>query len=104
MLSAFALTNNRLRKVQPLENLPGVDSPVWIDVVAATNAERDWVEQHYKLTLPRPEHLRDIEASARFYEEDGVLHLCSDFLLGQHSNSRSVTVAFVLSGAVLLHP
>jgi magnesium transporter len=101
MLSAFTLSNNRLSKVQPQEGVPGPDNPVWIDIVAATNEEREWVERQYNLSLPKPEHLRDIEASARFYEEDGVLHLCSDFLLGQHSNSRSVTVAFVLSGAVL---
>ena len=51
----------------------------------------------FAIALPQPEHLRDIEASARFYEEDGELHLRSDFLLGKESDSRSVTVAFVLA-------
>ena len=50
----------------------------------------------------KPEHLRDIEASARFYDENGELHLRSDFLLGKHSDSRSVTVAFVLTGNILI--
>jgi magnesium transporter len=85
------------------ENLHQPRNPIWIDVVAATTEERSWVEQTYKLTLPRPEHLRDIEASARFYEEDnGEVHLRSDFLLGKVSGSRSVTVAFVLTGDILI--
>ena len=109
MLNAFTLINNRLSptdlsrlQLNPEQlNLPG--NPIWIDVVAATTEERQWVEKTYKLTLPRPEHLRDIEASARFYEEDnGEVHLRSDFLLGKVSGSRSVTVAFVLTGEILI--
>jgi len=60
------------------------------------------VENTYRLTLPKPEHLRDIEASARFYEENGEVHLRSDFLLGKLSDSRSITVAFVLTGEILI--
>ncbi len=97
MLNAFTLSNGRLAQVR-LEEVIGLRSnhPIWIDAVAPTEEERAWVEQAYNLTLPRPEHLRDIEASARFYEEDNELHLCSDFLLGKESASRSVSVAFVL--------
>ena len=72
MLSAFTISNNRLSQIN-LQADCGLrpENPIWIDVVAATIEERRWVEQTYKLILPRPEHLRDIEASARFYEEDG---------------------------------
>lgn len=102
MLSAFSLKNNRLSQIQ-LGGEDGLqpDNPIWIDIVAATEQERQWVEQTYKLILPRPEHLRDIEASARFYEENQEIHLRSDFLMGKLSDSRSVTVAFVLSGDIL---
>ena len=55
----------------------------------------------FSIILPQPEYLRDIEGSARFYEEDGELHVRSDFLLGKESNSRSVIVAFVLSNNML---
>ena len=103
MLSAFTLNNSRLSQIH-LEDDDDLltDSPIWIDVIAATAEERRWVEQTYHLTLPRPEHLRDIEASARFYDEDGEVHLRSDFLLGKLSDSRSVTVAFVLTGNILI--
>ncbi len=103
MLSAFTLKNNRLSQIF-LETQADLrsENPIWIDVVAATAEERKWVENTWQLTLPKPEHLRDIEASARFYEEEGEVHLRSDFLLGKLSESRSVTVAFVLTGNMLI--
>lgn len=103
MISAFTLNNHHLSPMQ-MEEEVGLHSiqPIWIDLVSATEEERKWVERNYQLILPRPEHLRDIEASARFYEEDGELHLRSDFLLGKLSDSRSVTVAFVLTGTILI--
>jgi magnesium transporter len=103
MLSAFTLANNRLSQINLQEEADlRLENPIWIDMVAATSEERRWVERTYNLTLPKPAHLRDIEASARFYEENGEVHLRSDFLLGKLSHSRSVTVAFVLTGDILI--
>jgi magnesium transporter len=103
MLYAFTLKNGRLDR---LSIEAGTDlaalSPVWIDMHGATDEEVAHVEQAYALTLPSPEHLRDIEASARFYEEAGRLHLRSDFLLGTESHAHSVAVAFVLAETTLL--
>lgn len=103
MLHAFTLNNGRLKRL-PVE--PGGDlraaAPVWIDLVSASPEEVRWVEANYELHLPSPEHLRDIEASARFFEHEGDLHLRSDFLSGTESHSRSVAVAFVLSGDTLV--
>jgi len=103
MLYAFTLKNGRLDR---LSIEAGTDlvalSPVWIDLHGATDAEVAHVEQSFQLHLPNPEHLRDIEASARFYEEAGRLHLRSDFLLGTESHTHSVAVAFVLADATLI--
>ena len=101
MLNAFTLSNGRLSQIHLEQNDLRSDHPIWIDLVASSAEERQRVEQTFGLTLPRPEHLRDIEASARFYEENGELHLRSDFLLGKESHSRSVTVAFVLYNGIL---
>ncbi len=103
MLYAFTLKNGRLDR---LSIEAGTDlaalSPVWIDMHGASDEEVAHVEQSFQLKLPSPEHLRDIEASARFYEEDGRLHLRSDFLLGTESHAHSVAVAFVLAEATLI--
>ncbi|MEW6563555.1 MAG: magnesium/cobalt transporter CorA [Pseudomonadota bacterium] len=102
MLNAFALANGRLVPIELDTEADGHrPHPVWIDLVDPTPEELAWVEQHYHLKLFSPTHLRDIEASARFYEEGGRLHLRSDFLLGKESGSHSVAVAFVLSDRTL---
>ncbi len=101
MLNAFTLSNGRLSQIHLEQKDLRSGHPIWIDLVAPSAEERQRVEQTFGLTLPRPEHLRDIEASARFYEEGGELHLRSDFLLGKESHSRSVTVAFVLYNGTL---
>ncbi len=103
MLHAFTLDHGRLARL-PVEM--GGDlraaGPVWVDLVAATPEEIAWVEHSFGLQLERPEHLRDIEASARFFEREGSLHLRSDFLSGVETHSRSVAVAFALSGETLI--
>ena len=101
MLNAFTLNNGQLCQIDLGKGSPDSDHPIWIDAVAPSDEERQWVEQTYHLTLPKPAHLRDIEASARFYEENGALHLRSDFLLGKDHSSHSIAVAFVLFDGVL---
>ncbi len=99
MINIFALENGRLVRIQPEEI--AARQPIWVDAVAPNSDERDWITRHFFIKLPQPEHLRDIEASARFYEENGELHVRSDFLLGKEGDSLSVTVAFVLFNNVL---
>ena len=101
MLNAFALSNGRLSQITADNEELLQPAPIWIDAVSPSDKERAWLEKKYHLSLPKPEHLRDIESSARFYEENSELHLRSDFLLGKESHSRSVTVAFVLVGNTL---
>ncbi|GAB1233465.1 magnesium/cobalt transporter CorA [Ferrigenium sp. UT4] len=103
MLNAFTLNNGRLNRLQlDLGQDFRQHGVVWIDLYGATEEEVQWVESVYALRLPSPEHLRDIEASARFYEHEGNLHLRSDFLSGTESHSHSVAVAFVLAGETLI--
>ncbi len=103
MVNAFELHNGRLSQItvdRPtlLANL----KPIWVDLVAPTPRVREWVGKHFGLELPDPEDLTDLEASARFYVEDnGEVHLHSDFLLDLESTSRNVAVAFILHKDIL---
>ncbi|MDP1996036.1 MAG: magnesium/cobalt transporter CorA [Gallionella sp.] len=99
MLNIFTLENGRLVSIRPDE--VATRKPIWVDAIAPGEDEREWVAKVFSVILPQAEHLRDIEASARFYEENEELHVRSDFLLGKESDSRSVIVAFVLSNNVL---
>jgi len=77
-------------------------APIWVDVLGASRSERGWIARHFGLELPDPEDLTDLEASARFYqEENDEIHLHSNFLLDREGQARSVPVAFILRGNVL---
>ena len=99
MLNIFTLEHGRLVNILPdeIQNR----KPIWVDIIAPSEEERAWVTTTFVITLPHPEHLRDIEESARFYEENEELHVRSDFLRGMETDSLSVIVAFVLSRNVL---
>ena len=105
MLNVFVLNNRRLNQLQvdSLDDLKNSE-PIWIDMVAPTETEREWVKSLYDFELPSPENMQDLEASARFFEgESGELHLRSDFLLElNEDDSRNVPVAFVLKNNTLL--
>ena len=103
MVNAFELQNGRLRQIQidSKEDLAAT-TPIWVDMLAPTKEERRWVEDIFGLELPDADDLTDIEESARFYIEDnGDVHLHSDFLLDKEDKSRNVAVAFVLHNNIL---
>ena len=99
MLNVFTLSNGRLVQVE-IDQLSDLEQlqPIWVDMESPTREEKRWVKQHYGLSIPEDATGEDIEESARFYEEDnGELHIRSDFLIDDNDESRSVRVAFILN-------
>ena len=106
MLNLFALENGRLKGglvQEPLDQFEiGPNGPIWVDLEAPTDAEKAWITSRFGLTIPDDVADEDIEESARFYEEDnGELHIRSDFLIDDDENPRNVRVAFILFNQVL---
>lgn len=103
VVNAFELAQGRLSQttIESVEDLEGI-KPIWVDLVGTTKADRRKIGQYFGLELPDPEDLTDIETSARFYvEENGEIHLHSDFLLDREGSSRNVAVAFILYRDIL---
>ena len=99
MLNIFTLANGRLfqEEIESLEELTRFQ-PIWVYLEAPTLEEKRWIKQHYGLSIPEDAMDEDIEESARFYEEDnGDLHIRSDFLIDDNEQPRSVRVAFILN-------
>jgi magnesium transporter len=99
MLNIFTLANGRLfqEEIESLEELSRFQ-PVWVDLEAPTPEEKRWIKQYYDLSIPEDAMDEDIEESARFYEEDnGDLHIRSDFLIAGDDEPRTVRVAFILN-------
>jgi magnesium transporter len=102
-LNAFELHEGRLRqvKVARKSDLANV-KPIWVDLVAPSAEMRYWVGEYFGLSLPDPDSLTDLETSARFYVEDnGEIHLHSDFLLETDDRTQNVAVAFILHRDIL---
>ena len=83
---------------------------VWIDLIAPSQEEQQWVLDAYEQNLPTLKSLEDISSSARFYrDDDGILHI-STYFLAKNKNyqvenddeeisnilSNVQTVAFIL--------
>ena len=99
MLNIFTLANGRLfqEEIESLEELSKFQ-PIWVDLESPTPEEKRWVKQYFGLLIPEDAMDEDIEESARFYEEDnGELHIRSDFLIADDEEPRTVRVAFILN-------
>ena len=99
MLNIFTLAHGRLvqEEIEALEELSQFQ-PIWVDLESPTVEEKRWIKQYYGLSIPEDAMDEDIEESARFYEEDnGELHIRSDFLIDDEDDPRSVRVAFILN-------
>ena len=111
MLNVFTLNNGRLiqEEIESLQALADLH-PVWVDLESPSAEEKNWVRARFGVSIPSDIVDEDIEESARFYEEDnGELHIRSDFLIdaGEASRgaaaepARNVRVAFILFRNVL---
>ncbi|MBY0467557.1 MAG: magnesium/cobalt transporter CorA [Burkholderiaceae bacterium] len=103
MLNVFSLAHGRLfqEEIESRDALSNVQ-PVWVDLDAPTAEEKGWIAQHFGVTIPEDAVDDDLEESARFYEEDnGELHIRSDFLIDDDETPRNVRVAFILFKNVL---
>jgi magnesium transporter len=99
MLNIFTLANGRLfqEEIESLEELSKFQ-PIWVDLESPTLEEKRWIKQYYGLSIPDDAMDEDIEESARFYAEDnGEIHIRSDFLVADDDEPHTVRAAFILN-------
>ncbi|HGO5815250.1 TPA: magnesium/cobalt transporter CorA [Mannheimia haemolytica] len=96
MIRAFALDNARLISVD--ETNPNLlNDAIWIDLIDPSEAERSVLENRLDQTLAEERELEDLEASARFFEDEDGLHLHSFFYcLDDDDYADIATVAFTI--------
>ncbi len=103
VIRVFDLYEGLLRQI-PIETKEELANanPIWIDLVMPEEEQLEWANEIFNVDLPHPSDLTDLESSARFYVEDnGDIHLHSDFLLDFKDESQNVAVAFVLNKDIL---
>ncbi|WP_440996509.1 magnesium/cobalt transporter CorA [Arhodomonas sp. SL1] len=98
MLHAFELRKGILSAVpEDEEGTVDLARAMWIDLVDPDDGERAQVERLYRQELPDVEDVEEIEASARYYEDQDGLHVHSLFLQDIDGRPLSTTVAFILT-------
>ncbi|HEY5137979.1 MAG TPA: CorA family divalent cation transporter [Methylococcales bacterium] len=100
---AFDLYEGHLRQISIASREELVEAkPIWVDLVAPEDEQVALIKKIFGVNLPNPKELTDLNTSARFYgEENGEVHLNSNFLLDREDDSRNVPVAFVLHNGTL---
>ena len=103
VIRVFDLFKGRLRQI-PIYSRKDLEKakPIWVDLVTPEIEQLEWAREIFGAHIPNPNELTDLETSARFYIEDnGEIHLHSNFLLDTTKESKNVTVAFVLKDKIL---
>lgn len=95
MISAFALDDARLVRIDEKSN--ELKQAIWIDLLEPSAQEREMLQQGLGQSLASYLELEDIEASARFFEDEDGLHLHSFFYCEDEEDYADIaTVAFTL--------
>ena len=97
MLSAFKLDRSRLARLELEDNADQLTSSVWVDLIEPEESERDRVQNELGQSLATRPELEDIEASARFFEDEDGLHIHSFFFYEDAADhAGNSTVAFTI--------
>lgn len=96
MLSAFKLDNCRLSCLE-LDDTDDIAASVWVDLVEPEDEERELVQNRLGQSMTTRPELEDIEASARFFEDEDGLHIHSFFFFEDaDDHAGNSTVAFTI--------
>lgn len=92
MLRAFELNENRLHR---LDADASIASAIWLDLVEPEASDRDRLLRELGQELATRPELEDIEATARFFEDEDGLHIHTFFFYNEETAGNS-TVAFTV--------
>ncbi|WP_295559642.1 magnesium transporter CorA family protein [uncultured Hyphomicrobium sp.] len=101
MLTIYDTTGHSLLKHN--ETAPITPDTVWFDLVNPTKEEDNHVEGLLNISVPTRAEMREIEASSRFYQENGASYM-TGFLVHNIDPQTlgSSTVTFILTGNALV--
>ncbi|QJC28162.1 magnesium/cobalt transporter CorA [Enterobacteriaceae endosymbiont of Plateumaris braccata] len=95
MLSVFKIYKNRLTRLELNDN--NFSDSIWIDLIKPNNNERKKIYYLLGQNLATRPELEDIEASARFFENEEGLHIHSFFFYEDiDDHAGTATVAFTV--------
>ncbi|QJC31640.1 magnesium/cobalt transporter CorA [Enterobacteriaceae endosymbiont of Donacia tomentosa] len=101
MLHAFKIFNHHLMNLE-LNNNNDLLDIIWIDLIKPEDTERQKIYHLLGQNLATRPELEDIEASARFFENENGLHIHSLFFYENIDDHVNITtVAFTIKDGIL---
>lgn len=101
MLTIFDTTG--LSLLRHNETAPITNDTVWFDLLNPTKEEDNKVEALLKISVPTRAEMREIEASSRFYQENGASYMTAYIAHKADDGSlSSSTLTFILTGNALV--
>jgi magnesium transporter len=99
MLSVYCLVPGGLKRIERDPDAPIPEEAVWLDLLEPTPEEERLVEQRLGLDIPTREEMREIESSARFYEENGAVYLTATVVTRLDTQlPENAQITFILRG------
>jgi magnesium transporter len=103
VLSVYCLAPAGLKRLDRDPGAPLPEDAVWLDLLEPTPDEERLVEQRLGLDIPTREEMRDIEFSARLYEEAGALYLTATVVTRLDTQlPENAQITFILRGSRLV--
>jgi magnesium transporter len=107
MLRVYRREDDRLvpteLEVGPDRSCSAATGALWLDLVAPTRPESQYVNQLLGIAIPTREEAQEIEVSARLYHEDGAEFMTMTGVAQLESDEPATTpVTFILSGEQLV--
>ena len=103
MLSVFVPRPQGLVRIVQSGHEPFPPEAIWLDLLEPTPEEENAVEQALHVNVPTREEMREIEASNRLYEENGVLYMTATIVTKLDTDlPQSTQVTFMLAGSRLV--
>ena len=103
MLSVYCLVPAGLKRLERDPGAPLPEDAVWLDLLEPSPEEERLVEQRLGLDIPTREEMREIESSARLYEEAGALYLTATVVTRLDTQlPENSQITFILRGSRLV--
>ena len=97
MLNVFVAQAQGLARVEPPSGSLPPDA-LWLDLIEPTQEQEQLVESTYSIDVPTREEMKEIEASNRLYEEEGVLYMTITIVTRLDSDlPESSQITFILA-------
>jgi magnesium transporter len=103
MLTVFVPQSTGLVYSEQARDAPLPQDALWIDLRDPTVEEEKLVESTLGIDVPTREEMREIEASNRFYEENGAIYMTATVVTKLDTDLPERTqVTFILAGSKLV--